>query len=657
MSKKDVFISYKAEEFNEAAFVKSVLEQNGISCWMAPMCIKGGSSYAVEIPQAIRNCKAFVLILSEICQTSRWVPRELDQAINEGKTILPFMLENCPLRDDFSFYLTNVQRYAAYENMNATLELLIRDIMAILGREADNIYIPVPESEESSAPLEEKSFEPAPEAAYAPASKPTPAPASTVKKKGNKKKFLIPLIAVLGSIALIAALIITFSLIGKASRFTIAGKEYKKSDTSVWIDGAEITKEDIENFKLFKELNSVNITNSTLPDTDIGEFVEGLKYTLTLSNCGITDEHIATVDFSKCTLTSVDLSNNPGITDLSCLSVMGEELDELNISGTGVVDISFVSSLTGLRDFSAAGNGISDISALSSLTELSILDLSENCLSDSALESLSDCVELWEINVSYNGLKNLNGLEKCLELYDINAAGNSLENINGLDNATRLTDVMLAYCPELYSVDVLKKSEKTLKRVNISGCSITDLDTFMECTELIILFADDTYIDGADLEALVKCTALKEFSAVSCNIDSLNGLRNCTQLDYLNVSQNMLTSTVGFNSACTETDVYADFSDNRIEELTIPSLNYSFLDVCLNNIEDHGDLNAASGAYLALDYNESIDLAALAAADYGEIYIVDCPLDKQLDVEDALGSYKVYFMTESEVRESMSEQE
>ena len=102
---KDVFISYKAEEFDDANWVKSVLEKNGVSCWMAPMCIKGGLSYATEIPRAIRNCKVFVLILSEKAQLSKWVPRELDQAINENKIIMPFMLENCSLKDDFNFYL------------------------------------------------------------------------------------------------------------------------------------------------------------------------------------------------------------------------------------------------------------------------------------------------------------------------------------------------------------------------------------------------------------------------------------------------------------------------------------------------------------------------------------------------------------------------
>ena len=56
MNDKDVFISYKAEEFEDAIWVKSVLENNGISCWMAPMSISGGASYATEIPKAIRAC-------------------------------------------------------------------------------------------------------------------------------------------------------------------------------------------------------------------------------------------------------------------------------------------------------------------------------------------------------------------------------------------------------------------------------------------------------------------------------------------------------------------------------------------------------------------------------------------------------------------------
>ena len=132
MEHKEVFISYKSEDFDQANWLKTVLETNGISCWMAPASIPGGSNYAREIPQAIEGCKVFVLVLTKRCQQSIWVPKELDRALNAQKPVMPFMLENCQLNDDFNFYLSNVQRYAAYQNKANAAQQLLRDIRALL---------------------------------------------------------------------------------------------------------------------------------------------------------------------------------------------------------------------------------------------------------------------------------------------------------------------------------------------------------------------------------------------------------------------------------------------------------------------------------------------------------------------------------------------
>ena len=69
----DVFISYKSEEAENAKWLKAVLEINGLSCWMAPDSIPGGSSYAQEIEQAIYDCGVLVLLLSEKAQKSIWI--------------------------------------------------------------------------------------------------------------------------------------------------------------------------------------------------------------------------------------------------------------------------------------------------------------------------------------------------------------------------------------------------------------------------------------------------------------------------------------------------------------------------------------------------------------------------------------------------------
>ncbi len=150
---KEVFISYSSVDSVQAETVRNVLEKNGISCWMAPRDIPGGSNYTKEIPIAIRNCKVFVLILSKNAQSSHWVLKELDSAVNSGKVILPFMLENCVLNDEFNFLLTGAQRYSAYQKTAEAMETLINRIRGILDAPVPNVQEQVTEeSEPQTAP-------------------------------------------------------------------------------------------------------------------------------------------------------------------------------------------------------------------------------------------------------------------------------------------------------------------------------------------------------------------------------------------------------------------------------------------------------------------------------------------------------------------------
>ncbi len=141
MKKYDVFISYKAEEYSEASWTKAILEENGISCWMAPESIPGGSSYADEIESAIKSCAVFVLILSEKAQNSQWIKKELDMALGQGLVVLPFMIENCQLHKAFNYYLTDVQRYYAYMSKADAMSSMIRRIKSVIGADAGKILV------------------------------------------------------------------------------------------------------------------------------------------------------------------------------------------------------------------------------------------------------------------------------------------------------------------------------------------------------------------------------------------------------------------------------------------------------------------------------------------------------------------------------------
>lgn len=48
----EVFISYSSKEKEIADLVRETLENNGISCWMAPESIPASSGYAAEITEA-----------------------------------------------------------------------------------------------------------------------------------------------------------------------------------------------------------------------------------------------------------------------------------------------------------------------------------------------------------------------------------------------------------------------------------------------------------------------------------------------------------------------------------------------------------------------------------------------------------------------------
>ncbi|MBQ3045221.1 MAG: toll/interleukin-1 receptor domain-containing protein [Clostridia bacterium] len=216
MPNKDVFISYKSDEYAQAIWVKDALETNGISCWMAPMSIPGGSSYASEIENAIKGCRVFVLILSKKAQDSRWVTKELDRALNCGKTIMPFDIDNHPLNDAFNFYLTDVQRYEAYTNKSKAFEKMLNEIRKLLagGTQAPP---PIPQPQPAPQPAPQPTPQPVPMPIAQPASIDVPQdmviPGVIDENKRRKKKKIIIVSVLSAAAVLLAALIALFVIV------------------------------------------------------------------------------------------------------------------------------------------------------------------------------------------------------------------------------------------------------------------------------------------------------------------------------------------------------------------------------------------------------------------------------------------------------------
>lgn len=677
MANKDVFISYKSEDFDDANWVKSVLENNGISCWMAPSCIPGGSSYAVEIPNAIRNCKVLVLILSERCQTSKWVPREIDQAINEGKTIMPFMLENCALKDDFNFYLSNVQRYAAYENKLAIVEKMLREIRAVLGlpeqnsAEEEKAEKPTVQPVSEEKPLE-KADESKPEVEPAIEKEPileaqkvkkenkvkafdNSAPAKAVTKvadakaeKPNKEKNTAKKknnLLVLGGVAAAIVLVIVISvLVSVLNKVTIAGESYSKSETYLSISNEQITQQDIDNVSKLKGLNTLILENCELKvESFSGAFNEKLD-SLKFKDCKIKSEIFATIEFDKLIdLSTLVVTNAEGYIDIAPVTENCKDLYRLCIDGCELSDyeaLKALSSIEFLSEFSATGCELENIDFLSG-SNISTLNIGYNNIS--SFEG-TELPELTSLSAHSNKLTNLKGLEKSLKLHELNVGSNMLKSLEGLENTTVLSNVDISN-NEISDISILVKSAETLKHLNIGYNKLTmPFNSLGKCNNLVSLIANNCGISS--VLGIENLTALEELDLFGNEIITIDYMKTCTKLKKINLSGNRLISTDGLeNMEFSDTDfAEVDLSGNDMSALKLPSgKKYGTLSIYGNKISNISALKGSSGTKLIFDYNTSIDIEVLKTLGFYEYVVVGCPLDKQLEISGILGEYCTSF--------------
>lgn len=616
-----VFISYKAEEYQEASKVRAFLQEKGISCWMAPESIRGGSSYASEIPAAIRGCQAFVLILSARAQQSKWVPRELDQAINDGKVILPFMIENCELQDEFRFYLTNVQRYPAYEGYEQALERMTGEIRSLLGIEKET-------ASDAAAPVEKQEriqVQKVPKQSRKPE-----------KDCGKRQKKVL----ILG---MAVALIIVLSIIlHSVTTVKIAGERVSKSEDGLYIYQTELTEKDMASIAKMKKLNRISLENCVIPVTDLSSVVGETVTSLVLNGCNLSKEQVESIPFSQLALTRLEIAGNPGFDTLEVLKSSVATLETLCIDDTSVTEIGILAECSRLKQFSAGNNGIEDISPLSGCVKLQSLALNGNKIKD--LSALDLCTELYKLEISGNELTSLDGLEHCLKLTEIKAADNQLSSVSGLENAV-LLEVANLNGNQLRDVASLGKSAATLRKVYLSDNQITDLSFLGNCSELCNLAVDNNQITS--LEPLKSARNLESLTAAGNQIETTEGIEGKENLRYVNLADNGMVH-VGIKaplSLVAAEGAVLDLSGNTLETLNVSyDKQFRLLALSQCGLEAPEILSAAKCSYVVFDYSEALDWERIAATESYEYGVVGCPLDQQVKVEQALGSYNTEFV-------------
>lgn len=93
-SHHDVFISYAQEDKVIADAVCARLESHHIRCWIAPRDVTYAKDFPEAIIEGIDGCRILVLIFSSHANKSPHVIRELTNAVNKGRIIAPFRIED-----------------------------------------------------------------------------------------------------------------------------------------------------------------------------------------------------------------------------------------------------------------------------------------------------------------------------------------------------------------------------------------------------------------------------------------------------------------------------------------------------------------------------------------------------------------------------------
>lgn len=100
-----VFISYSGNKA-DAYHLCEYLETEDIKCWIAPRDAKDGTKgYPALIPKAIKNCKAFLVILNNHTNKSEDVLNEIHIAIKNKKEIIPIRSQNVDLSDSLVYLI------------------------------------------------------------------------------------------------------------------------------------------------------------------------------------------------------------------------------------------------------------------------------------------------------------------------------------------------------------------------------------------------------------------------------------------------------------------------------------------------------------------------------------------------------------------------
>lgn len=106
---KLIFVSYsRLDKDIVFPFVKRIEQELNTTCWIDSEGIESGSQFEEVIVNAIEESEVVLFMLSDSSINSKWTKREVLYAEDEGKRIVPIVVDDKGLRKWFRFHFGNV---------------------------------------------------------------------------------------------------------------------------------------------------------------------------------------------------------------------------------------------------------------------------------------------------------------------------------------------------------------------------------------------------------------------------------------------------------------------------------------------------------------------------------------------------------------------
>jgi 4-amino-4-deoxy-L-arabinose transferase-like glycosyltransferase len=136
---KEIFLSHASADKRTADRLCSLLEGQGVRCWIAPRDVQPGQDYGESIIEAIEATRVTVLLLSSNANSSVHVKNEIERATSKRKRVVPIRLEDVLPNKSLELHLSTTQWIDA---LHLGLDQVALQLAAVVKAESSNAMTP-----------------------------------------------------------------------------------------------------------------------------------------------------------------------------------------------------------------------------------------------------------------------------------------------------------------------------------------------------------------------------------------------------------------------------------------------------------------------------------------------------------------------------------